>query len=76
MIIDRKPSHLPIDSNHCFLFFVELHEFSEWLHSQLLHANTTVVDFLISASLTMTLSQAWFYMKEETKTGRKATLIK
>ena len=49
---------------------------SEWLHSQPLNANATVVGFLISASLTMTLSQAWFYMKEETKTGRKATLIK
>lgn len=31
---------------------------SEWLHSQLLNANATVVDFLISPSLNMTLSQA------------------
>lgn len=31
---------------------------SEWLLSQLLNANATVVDFLISPSRTVTLSQA------------------
>lgn len=67
--MDLKPS------NHCFRFFAELHV-AEWLHSQLPQANATpVVNFLISLSLTMTLSQAWLCEKEETKIRKESNSI-
>lgn len=50
---------------------------SEWLHSQLPHANATpVVDFLTLLSLTMTLSQARLCKKEETKIRKESNSIK
>lgn len=50
----------------------------EGLHSRLLNVNATVVDFLISPSLTVTLSQAWVFVwkKRQSQEGTHTTLIK
>lgn len=44
----------------------------EGLHSQLLNANATVVDFLISPSLTVTLSQAWVLCGRRDKASKES----